>query len=130
MKNDIKADITIDIPHLRFTVYVKDMSTLMGIEEKGCGYTCQFDEDSACLFFENLKENRKELQFQPFIAHECLHVIQILCKKYAMSIENESEHTAYLLTYMMDRIMNDTLQGPSEGDNQTDHDTTGDTAGI
>jgi hypothetical protein len=105
VKPAIKAFKTIHIPHLRFTVYVKDMSELMGVERKGSGYVAQFGDDSACLFLEDVEKTVKQLDRFPTIAHEVLHVIQILCEKFQMKIENEQEHTAYLMHYILEKII-------------------------
>lgn len=34
MKNEFNADIEIDIPHLRFKVYVSDMNKLKGLDKR------------------------------------------------------------------------------------------------
>lgn len=96
---------TVEIPHLRFKVYFLDMSKLKGVEIKGSGYTCVFEENSACIFIEDIKKSVKSLERIPTIAHEILHVIQILCEKYQMKIENEQEHTAYLMHYLLTEVM-------------------------
>ncbi len=100
---------TIPIPHLKFTLYIQDMSKLKGIEIKDGGYTTRIDGEEyhckACIFFPNVKEMVKISANLPIIAHEVMHVIQILCEDYSMSIEEEKEHTAYLMTYLLEEIV-------------------------
>lgn len=102
---DIKAFKTIEIPHLGFTVYVKDLSELEGVEKKGSGFTAQFGEDNAVIFLEDVKKNVKNIAYFPTIAHEVMHVIQMLCEKYQMKAENEMEHLAYLMHYILRKIL-------------------------
>lgn len=106
IKNKIKAFKTIEIPHLKFIVYVKDMSELRGVEVKGSGMTCLLeDKNSACIFLQDVKMLVKNPFFFPYVAHEVMHIIQILCKEFNMDIKNEHEHTAYLMNYLLEEIL-------------------------
>lgn len=96
----------IKIPHLKYEVWVKDMSKLKGVEKKGSGFTCVVNENTACIFIENLKESSIMLERIPHIAHEVTHVLQIICEKFGMKMENEQEHTAYLMSYILEEILN------------------------
>ena len=101
---EIKAYKKIFIPHLKYTVYVKDLSELKGVEIKGSGYTCVFEDFSACIFLEDVK-NVCWKENIPIIAHEAMHVIQIICEKFGMKVENEQEHTAFLLMFLIEEII-------------------------
>ena len=95
----------IKIPHLKYTIQVRDLSELKGVKKKGGGYTAIVDENTACIFIEDLKETVKHIENIPHIAHEVMHVIQIICENFGMSIENEQEHTAYLMFYILEEII-------------------------
>ena len=104
-EDEIPAYKKVCIPHLCINVYFKDLSELQGIEKKGSGYTCLFGENSICVFIENIKTSVKKPECFPTIAHEVMHVIQILCEKFSMRVENEQEHTAYLTHYLLHEIL-------------------------
>ena len=96
---------SVPIPHLRHTVHFADMSTLQGIEVMGGGYTAVINEDETIVFIDKISESVKLVENAPMIAHELMHVIQILCEKMKMQIENEKEHTAYLMSYLFDELL-------------------------
>lgn len=103
----IKVYKTISIPHLFFTVYLKDMSELKGIEKKGAAYTCQLgEEDAAVIFVDNIEEFLKVKENISIISHEIIHVLQMICEIYDMDFRQESEHMAYLMTYLLVEIFN------------------------
>lgn len=93
---------TIEIPHLEFTVHFMDLKYLKGEDRKGSGFTCISGEQEATVFLENIEKTVKSLDHMPYVAHELMHVIQIICETYNMTIEHEQEHTAYLMYYLMD----------------------------
>jgi len=101
---------TIKIPHLfDFEVNVCDLKDVRGIEDqmpkgKGAGFTMETDKGAAVAFLE-YKANIKKLSFAPVVAHEIVHVIQIICDRYKFKIENEQEHMAYIMSYLMQQIM-------------------------
>lgn len=100
---------TIPIPHLKFTLYIQDMSKLKGVEIEGGGYTTRIEGEEyhrkACIFFENVSETVKNPLNFPLIAHEVIHVLQIFCEDYSMTMEQESEHFAYLMSYILEEIV-------------------------
>ncbi len=101
----------IHLPHLRFTLYIPDMSKLKGVDMKGgAGYTTLIEDGDesnikACIFFDHVKEMVKIPKNFSIIAHEVMHIIQILCSEYCMSLEEEKEHTAYIMSYILDEIL-------------------------
>ncbi len=101
----------IKIPHLGYTVKVFDLSKLTMQNEMsvpmdilGSGYTVVSGEYECSIFIEDLENSKKMIDRIPTIAHECMHVVQILCEKFAMKVENEQEHTAYILQYLLEEI--------------------------
>jgi len=97
---------TVEIPHLRFEVHFMDIKWLRGVDIKGAGFTCISGEDEATVFLEDIENTVKNIALMPFLAHEIMHVIQILCDRFSMKIEQEQEHTAYLMHYLMDKLIN------------------------
>lgn len=97
---------TVQIPHLRYKVQFMDMSKLKGVDIKGSGFTCISGEDTTTVFIENIGESVKKISCMPTIAHEIMHVIQILCEKFGMDVESEQEHTAYLTHYLFESLIN------------------------
>lgn len=102
----VQSYISVEIPHLKFTVHFMDMSKLRGVPVLGAGYTCAMEDNSICVFIQDIAESVYVADRIPFIAHEIVHVIQILCDKYKMKIENEIEHMAYIMKYLLDEVMN------------------------
>ena len=106
MKKDIYYK-TLKIPHLNFTVHFLDMSKLKGVPISGAGYTCLMEDNSACVFLQDIEKTVKDVTKSSYVAHEIMHIIQILCEKFSMKVEEEKEHTAYLMHYLMDNLIND-----------------------
>ena len=111
-KNGIDYYKKVEIPHIRFTVYFMDLSKLQGVPKLGAGYTCVFEdtysengETKVCIFYQDIEENVKRMEFVPYIAHEIMHALQIVCQNLSMQIEEEKEHTAYIMHYLMEQIL-------------------------
>jgi len=102
-----------ELPHLRATVYFADMSKLQGIEHWGSAYTMVMGEPKKdmrldiIVFVKDILKS-KEFDLSPIISHEIVHVLQILCEERAMKFEDEVEHCAYIMTYLMN-VFNDDL---------------------
>ena len=109
MKSKMDTYKTIKIPHLRFSVHFFDMSKLQGVEKKGSGYTCILEDGSATVFIEDIEKSIKKMECVPIITHEIIHVIQIICEKYNMKIENEVEHMAYIVHYLLEELLTPNL---------------------
>jgi hypothetical protein len=111
-EKDIDYYKKVEIPHVRFTVFFFDLTKLQGVPKLGAGYTCVFDdtfsttgETKVCIFLEDIEENVKRIEFMPYIAHEIIHAIQILCENTGMQIHEEKEHTAYIMHYLMEQVI-------------------------
>ena len=96
---------TIPIPHLYIDIHFDDLSKMKGVDIKGSGFTCIMGDDSVVVFLQDIKNNIKNPVFFPVIAHEVMHVIQILCERNMMKVENEQEHTAYLMLYILNELL-------------------------
>jgi len=97
---------TIEIPHLRYTIHFIDMSKLQGVDKKGGGYTCIMGERVICIFMENIAESVKNIKLIPWFAHEIIHALAIMCEDMGMQIEDEKEHMAYLMHYILETVIN------------------------
>ena len=111
-KNEINYYKKVELPHVRFTVYFMDLSNLMGVPQLGAGYTCVLEDTfkkdgrtNVCIFLQDIEENVKNIEFVPYIAHEIMHALQILCENLGMQIEEEKEHTAYLMHYLLEQAL-------------------------
>ena len=62
------------------------------------------DDDTTLVFFEDIKNTVKDIKLSPWVAHELVHVLQILCEKINATFQNEQEHMAYLMHYMMEEL--------------------------
>lgn len=106
---------TIDLPHLRATIYFMDLSKLKGIPHQGSAYTCIIDETdelkkekmwlSIGIFYSNIEKAVKKIAYMPMIFHEIIHALQILCKERIMKFENEEEHFAYITSYILEELL-------------------------
>lgn len=94
----------IEIPHIRHTVKFYDMSQLVGLEIKGSGYTAVQDENTTIVFFEDIQNTVRDIKLSAWIAHELVHVLQIICEKISARFENEQEHMAYIMHYLMTEL--------------------------
>lgn len=111
-KNELDYYKKIEIPHIRFTVYFMDLSRLQGVPKLGSGYTCVFEDTfqedgrtNVCIFLKDIEEIVKNIERVPYIAHEIMHALQILCENLSMSIEEEKEHMAYIMFYLLEQIL-------------------------
>lgn len=101
-----KAHKIISIPHLHRTrVFLLDMKYLRGIEIKGPAYTCRMSNDDIVVCLVDIEKSLKSKRFVSILAHEFMHVIQHLCEQFCMTIEEEREHTAYIMGYLMDEAL-------------------------
>ena len=96
---------TVEIPHLRHTVKFMDLSQLQGVEIKGSGCTAIEDENTTLVFFEDIENTVTDINLAPWVAHELVHVLQILCEKISANFTNEQEHMAYLMHYLFTNLI-------------------------
>jgi hypothetical protein len=107
MKKNTKVYKEILIPHVGMTVLFMDMSQLNGNpkETQGAGYTAIFGENTIGVFIEDIEKSVTMPERFPYFAHEVVHVLQIICEKFAMRFENEIEHMAYLMHYILQEVL-------------------------
>ncbi len=85
------------IPHLRYTVEVKDISKYKGkvdflgmVEDAGV---------TGCIMWLPFPIKRA------ILVHELIHVLQDIYEKKEMVMEDEIEHTAYLMEWLYEEIL-------------------------
>jgi hypothetical protein len=89
----------IKIPHLGYTVHVKDIAkTPYG---DAVSYVLRIDNKSCEVY---LKKNLKRID-TPVVAHELVHVLQLICEPMNIDFDLEKEHMGYLMQYMMNEIL-------------------------
>jgi hypothetical protein len=102
----IKPYKKIEFPHIATTINFCDMSKLKGVPIKGSGFTCVDDETNEIyIFIQDIAESVKMIDRTPIIAHELVHALQIIMKRIGSRIEEESESSAYMLTYAMCQVL-------------------------
>jgi hypothetical protein len=94
----------INLPHIHTDIKFMDMSKLQGVEIKGFGYTCEMEGGSIVIFIQDIEKSVKELDKVPYIAHEVVHALQIICERLSAKAENEIEHLAYIMTYVLKEL--------------------------
>lgn len=106
-----KSYKSVEIPHLRHTVHFADMSKLVleGDEIKGAGYTVNGGENETYVFYQDIEKLIKDPIQAPIIAHELVHVLETLCNKIGSDLTCESEHMAYIMTYLYEKLIEDEI---------------------
>lgn len=97
----------IPLPHLGYSVYIEDITKYNG---KGKDKTFL---ENAEMFVESLDDHSSimwitypvEKEDIPTIAHETVHVLNNICKARLMTFENEEEHMAYIMQYILNAII-------------------------
>lgn len=83
-----------------------DFKYLKGLPDLGGGaYTCKSGELESTVFIKDIKNMVKKPENFPLIAHEVMHVIQQICEKFGMTVETEQEHTAYMMSYILNQLL-------------------------
>ena len=80
------------------------MKYLRGAEIKGSGFTAITGDNECTIFIEDIENTKKTISRSPYVAHEVVHVLQILCEKFHMKAENEQEHLAYIAFYILEEF--------------------------
>lgn len=93
------------LPHIRYTVIFADMKYLVNEEIKGSGFTTKTGEYECMVFLEDIEKTVKDISLMPYIAHELTHVIQFICIDMNMQIQEEQEHTAYIMHYLFEQLI-------------------------
>lgn len=109
-QTDFAWKTKIELPHLRATVGFADLTKLKGVPEQGSAYTTLISEspDKDILigvFIKDINKSIKIIGRFPMIAHEVVHVLQILCEHRMMTAEKESEHLAYITSYLLEELL-------------------------
>lgn len=88
---------TIKIPHLNYTIKVKRFKGNKSFHRVPAAWVGLNDSGGATLY---LKPRTSPM----VVAHEVTHILQHLCKVRSMDFEEEIEHTAYIMQYVMGAV--------------------------
>lgn len=106
---NVKSYKAVELPHIRTTVYFMDMSQLKGVPIEGSAYTVEMDYDqrkiNIAVFIEDIENSVKDMKWMPIIAHELMHVMQIICERIGAQIEEEKEHTAHMTSHLFAELI-------------------------
>ena len=85
---------TIRLPHLGFAVFVrprpKNWHAYASVMYSKDGYSCKL------LLPPNPSVGA--------VAHECVHILQAVCRRYNIDFKNEDEHMGYIMQYLVQEI--------------------------
>jgi hypothetical protein len=95
----------INLPHINTEIKFMDMSKMTGEPIKGFGMTCEMDDGSIIIFIQDIEKSVKELDKMPYVAHEVIHAIQIICERLHAKAENEIEHFGYIMSYVLQELI-------------------------
>lgn len=118
----IESYKSVCLPHIRTTVHFLDLSKLKDVPITGSAYTIKMGDDpykiDICVFIKNIKSSTKKIMWMPIIAHELVHVIQLICSEIQTNIQEEQEHMAYIMTYLMGELLGFSQENvpPTESD--------------
>jgi hypothetical protein len=87
------------LPHIHYTVHVKQMTVPPEGVLHAKAYVLREDENSCTVFLDKKKIVAGDL------AHEIVHVLQFICGDRNINFVLEQEHTAYIMQYLMGKIM-------------------------
>jgi hypothetical protein len=97
MRRKKEASVTINLPHIAYTVFVRRFKRAPRRLPSALAYVEYRDENSCALYLPDGSTAGD-------IAHEIVHVLQKICLARNMTFTLEQEHMAYLMHYMMGRI--------------------------
>lgn len=86
------------IPHIHYTVFVKEAKTPPEEISNAKAWVISEDRNSCTLYIEK-KPNPCQL------AHELVHVLQRICLNRNITFTLEQEHMGYLMDFLMGKIL-------------------------
>lgn len=91
----------VDIPHLNYKVYYGISSKeFTGRQEKSFAFAENTNKDVATIIFRKQPTTLDSAT----IAHEIVHVLQFICRRRNIIMEDETEHMGYLMQYIFNEI--------------------------
>lgn len=94
------------IPHLSYTIEVRDKAKATGAARKYGEYMELFHEKvSSRLSIIHLHEKHLRPVNFPLLAHEVVHVLQHIAQIYDIDFKTEEEHFAYLMQFILNQIL-------------------------
>lgn len=89
------------LPHIHYTVLVKDISLYRGDPERGNAFCVRVDKNTSEVF---IKTPVKVTDF-PTLGHELVHVLKNICDDRNMNFLEETEHMGYVMQYLLCQVM-------------------------
>lgn len=91
----------IQIPHLNYKIiYGVKPEEFKGKYEKSIMMTEDVDKNTGQILFRKTPED----QDASTVAHEVLHILQLICQHRNIKMEEEMEHMGYLMQYIHNEI--------------------------
>lgn len=91
----------VDIPHLNYKVYYGISSKeFTGRQEKSVMFAENTNKNTGTIIF---RKKPTELE-SGTVAHEIVHILQYICKRRNITMEDEIEHMGYLMHYIFNEI--------------------------
>jgi len=100
MKKNIYKKQDIYLPHIHYTLRVRQIGKIPSDIPTALVYV-QKDDMCGCTLYIDL--TRKIVG--PELAHELVHVLQLICESRSMDFKREEEHMGYIMQYLMATIM-------------------------
>jgi hypothetical protein len=94
----MKRSLTVRIPHLNYTVRFRPYKKPPASIPRAFAWV-RHDDRHSCTIFMSKNEQA------PSLAHELVHVLHYICNDRYMHFEDEFEHMAYLMQYLMGKAM-------------------------
>ena len=99
----LKKAYTIPIPHLGYKViYGVNPKEFTGRQEKSLMFAEDTNKNAGAIIF---RKTPTDLE-SGTVAHEVMHVLQFMCRRRNICMEDETEHMGYLMQYIFNEIYN------------------------
>ncbi len=90
----------IELPHIGYTVIVKQRKAYPG-RDSSFALCERTDLNTSTIYIETPVPRKRDST----LAHELTHVLRNICEDRDMYFQEEREHMAYIMQYLMNRIL-------------------------
>ena len=88
------------LPHIDYTVHFRRMTAPPASIPNAVAYIQRLDRNSCAIY-------TREYTRVTYLAHELVHALAFICEDRRMVLEEEFEHMAYIMQYLMGRALGD-----------------------
>lgn len=93
----------IELPHLGYKIYYGVLKKeFTGRHEKSIALAENSTKNSATILF----RKKPDALDSSVVAHEIVHVLQYICRRRNIVMEDETEHMGYLMQFIFNEIYN------------------------